>query len=144
MDHPAERFFKWKDTQFDEERCFKIHKGGELVYLARATTAPLPDLSKLPQDIVRQISTYVRSPLAECIARELFFNREPGSFTIRGTYTNGEIWKNLDNWLVFRKYRFTSQRRTDRVYKKDYGIEVREYMLVTSVTDCGRKRASGC
>jgi hypothetical protein len=67
MDHPAERFFKG-----NEERCFKIHKGGELVYLVKATTTPLPDLSKLPHDIVRLVTTYLRSPSAECIAREMF------------------------------------------------------------------------
>jgi hypothetical protein len=110
MNQPMEQFFL--------EGLFQINKGVTLVFFTetKPPATPLPDLSKLPEEIVRQIATYLRTPSAEHIARQTFFRRE--------IPVHGIIWKNLDGWLVFRQ-RQIHKRRKDLFYKKDYAFDAR-------------------
>jgi hypothetical protein len=125
MNQPAEQFFL--------EGLFQKNKGGRLVFFIK-TKAPatlLSDLSTLPDDIVRQIFSFLRTPSAECIVRQMFSTQGEHesleSFCLRGTPVHGVIWKNLDGWLVFRRIWFSSQRRADIFYKNNYTIDAREY-----------------
>jgi hypothetical protein len=119
MNQPTEQFFL--------EGLFQINKGGRLVFFTKAPATPLPDLSKLPEEIVRQILTHLRTPSAECIARQMFLSSgEHETFYRQRIPVHGIIWKNLNGWLIFRRIWFTKQRR-DRFYKKEYYLEAREY-----------------
>jgi hypothetical protein len=116
------------------EGLFQINKGGKLVFLteSKAPTTPLPDLSKLPEEIVRQIATYLRTPSAECIARHMFL-----------TSGEHEFGKTLmTDWCFVESGSQASVARTYFTKRNTHLTHVN--MLGTSVTDCGRNRASEC
>jgi hypothetical protein len=106
--------------QFYMEGRFKIPiEGGVLVFPTDTEVAdtPLPDISTLPTDVQRVILSYLRTPSAECIAREFF---------IKSSKFDQEIYENLDGWLVLRRSSALC-RRTDRYYQKYYSFHAREY-----------------
>jgi hypothetical protein len=93
--------------------------------MIKPPATPLPDLSKLPEEIVREMLTYLRTPSAECIACQVFLSSGIHKTLFRQRVpVDGIIWKNLNGWLIFRRL-WTTQR--DRIYKKDYYLKAREY-----------------
>jgi hypothetical protein len=108
--------------KFFNQGRFKIpNEEGVLVFPTEVADTPLPDIFfDLPTDMQRVILAYLRTPSAECIARECFSMR----YTFR---LEGEIWENLDGWSVLRR-NYPQTRRADRYYQKDYRIHAREFV----------------
>jgi hypothetical protein len=107
--------------QIFKQGRFKIpNEEGVLVFPTDTEVAdtPLPDIFfDLPTDVQRVVLSYLRTPSAECIARECF--------SMRYELLEGEVWENLDGWSVFRR-NCSRTRRADRYFQKDYDWYARE------------------
>jgi hypothetical protein len=121
----ASKFTKF-DRRNQSERFFlnepfHITEEGRLVFADTTTRpiAPLPDFSNLPEDVVREIRTYIRAPAAENIATQMFVTTGIHNITVfrQGEENYGMIWINLDGWLIYRRL-YTIDR--GRAYKRDY------------------------
>jgi hypothetical protein len=116
------KFDRNQPEQFFLSETFHITGEGRLVFFADTTrpTTPLPDFSKLPEDIVREILTYLREPSAECIATQMFLTTGIHKSVFRqGVQVYGKTWINLDGRLIYHRL-YTIDR--GRVYKKNYDV----------------------